>query len=281
MARVVAAIVADPLADHRLDDLARLAHFSPFHFHRVYSSVVGESLAATLRRVRLAHATRLLSEGRESVTQVALAVGYESPQAFTRAFSQFTGQSPRRFQQQMGAARPAASAGNSESPELGVRLIERPAQQLLALRHRGPFATIPHTHRQLCACAGGRLIQERLGVSSGNPDRAAEFSYHAAMTLSGPATAEDPRLERIEIPAGLYAVYRLVGPYTRINATVQALYARWLPASAYEPDDRPALEHYLSPPGQKPSSELRTDLCIPIRPARANPCPSARPEESP
>lgn len=85
VARIVAVIVADPMAAHRFEDLARMAHFSPYHFHRVYSSIAGETVAATVRRVRLALATRLLENGAESIAQVALAVGYESPQAFTRA----------------------------------------------------------------------------------------------------------------------------------------------------------------------------------------------------
>ena len=47
VARVVAAIVADPLSEHRLEDLAAIAHFSPFHFHRVYASIVGETVSST------------------------------------------------------------------------------------------------------------------------------------------------------------------------------------------------------------------------------------------
>src|SRR6202012_5488399 len=89
VARVVAAIVAEPMAEHRLEDLAALAHFSPFHFHRVYASIVGESVSATVRRVRLARAASLLAQGDESITQVGQAVGYDSPQAFSRAFGQF------------------------------------------------------------------------------------------------------------------------------------------------------------------------------------------------
>eukprot|EP01034_Spumella_vulgaris_P039504 gene39504-48813_t len=67
VARVVAHIVAHPLAAHRLEDLAAIAHFSPFHFHRVYSSIAGETVAATVRRVRLALATRLLEQGGQSI----------------------------------------------------------------------------------------------------------------------------------------------------------------------------------------------------------------------
>jgi AraC family transcriptional regulator len=160
VARVVAAIVADPMAEHRLEDLARLAHFSPFHFHRIYSSIAGETVATTVRRVRLALATRLLTQGDQSITQVGLAVGYESPQAFTRAFGQFTGQSPREFQLQMREAildtGPALLRRGSDAPP-PVRIVERPAQPVHALRHRGPFSTIPHTHRRLRAHAGTRI----------------------------------------------------------------------------------------------------------------------------
>lgn len=268
VARAVAAIVADPMANSRLDNLARLANFSPFHFHRVYAGVVGETVTATVRRVRLALATRLLSGSDESVTQVALAVGYDSPQAFTRAFHEFTGQSPRAFRRQMKQAFAAADTapllpGDATLPT--VTIVERPTRQLRALRHVGSFATIPHTHRQLRLRAGPRSISEKWGASFGNPERAERFSYYAAIASPDP-WPEDSDIETLEIPGGHYAVHRLVGPYTRINAAAQAIYTRWMPASGYEPDDRPTLEHYLdtSSRGIAPAA-LRTDLFIPIR----------------
>ncbi|MGJ7613880.1 MULTISPECIES: AraC family transcriptional regulator [unclassified Variovorax] len=261
VSRVVAAIVADPMAGHRLEDLARMAHFSPFHFHRVYSSIAGETVAATVRRVRLALATRLLEAGDQSVTQVAMAVGYDSPQAFTRAFGQFTGQSPRDFQQQM--QRVALNAGAVTS----VRIVERPAQRVQALRHQGPLSTIPHTQRRLRVHAGDRAVSEWLGVSCGDPADAAGFRYYAAAASpqAWPANAE---MQTLDLPAGRYALHSLAGPYARINAAVNALYARWLPESGYEPDDRPALEHYLNSPRTVSQAGLRTELLIPIRTAR-------------
>lgn len=265
VSRVVAAIVADPLAEHRLEDLARMAHFSPFHFHRVYSSVAGETVAATVRRVRLALATRLLEAGDQSVTQVAMAVGYDSPQAFTRAFGQFTGQSPRAFQQQMLAAS-GDDAASSGAP--AVRIVERPAQRVHALRHHGPLSTIPHTQRRLHLHAGAVAgsVTQWLGASFGDPDDAQSFRYYAAAASPQPWPADiDIDIEMLELPAGRYALHCLAGPYSRINAAVNALYVRWLPASGWEPDDRPTLEHYLNSPRTATQAELRTDLLIPIR----------------
>lgn len=270
VARVVAFIVAHPMAEHRLEDLAGMAHFSPYHFHRIYSGVAGETVAATVRRVRLALATHLLQKGRQSITEVALAVGYESPQAFTRAFGQFTGQSPRTFQQHMHRSildpgvRPA-DGGIRASP--AVQIIERPAQQVHALRHQGPPSTIPHTQRRLRLLLGEGTASQWLGASYGDPENISDFRYYAAAELPESLPAACAEIEVFHIPAGRYARHRLIGPYARIGAAMTALYARWLPGSGYEPDDRPTLEHYLNSPRNASQAELLTDLLIPIRSA--------------
>lgn len=272
VARVVAFIVAHPLEAHRLEDLAAMAHFSPCHFHRVYSSVVGETVAATVRRVRLALAARLLEAGRQSITQVALAVGYDSPQAFTRAFGQFTGQSPSTFRQHMHRTLLDASV-LSPDDDIGeppaVRIIERPAQRVQALLHDGPLSTIPHTQRRLHQHFGLDAPSQWLGASYGDPADTVGFKYYAAADSSdhAPAVGTDIDIEVIDIPAGRYARHRLCGPYARISAALTALHTRWLPGSGYEPDDRPTLEHYLNSPRDTSQAGLLTDLLIPIRSA--------------
>ncbi len=73
----------------------------------------------------------------------------------------------------------------------------------------------------------------------------------------------------LDIPAGRYALRCLSGPYARINATVNALYTRWLPGSGYEPADAPTLERYLNSPRHATSALLRTEILIPVRSASA------------
>jgi len=276
VARVVAAIVSDPTAAHSLDELAAIAHFSPFHFHRIYRGITGETVAATVRRLRLARAAQLLAAGGESVTQVAMSVGYDSPQAFSRAFREFAGIAPRAFQQQRGfaglrlATLPRAAGVKAAAPELAVELIERAPQQVQALVHRGPASTIPHTWWRLMQIAGNWPVAGCLGVAGGDGDDGAEspdhgFTYHAAVVLKGdepqPHTSE---LAPMELAGGRCAQHTLTGPYTQINAAISALYAVWLPQSGFEPDDRPVIEVYHSPFDTAPQ-DLRTDLLIPIR----------------
>ncbi len=98
--------LADHLdADLSVAELARIAHFSPYHFHRMFRAMTGESVAALVRRLRLETAGRALREHDGSVTDVALAAGYGSPEAFTRAFQQAFGAAPSDYRRAVVAPR--------------------------------------------------------------------------------------------------------------------------------------------------------------------------------
>lgn len=79
--------------------LADVAGFSVPHFHRVFTAQLGENIASYIRRVRLERAARKLRMGAVDITQVALAAGYETHTAFSRAFRQQYGLSPSQFRQ--------------------------------------------------------------------------------------------------------------------------------------------------------------------------------------
>jgi len=81
------------------ETLASVAGFSIPHFHRVFRAHVGESAISYVRRVRMERAGRKLRMGAVDITQVALAAGYDSHAAFSKAFKQHFGLSPREFRQ--------------------------------------------------------------------------------------------------------------------------------------------------------------------------------------
>ncbi len=70
-----------------LEDLAKVARISPYHFHRVYRAVTGETPFGTLRRLRIARAVMMLRDTKKSITEIAFDVGYDSSQAFSRSSS--------------------------------------------------------------------------------------------------------------------------------------------------------------------------------------------------
>jgi AraC family transcriptional regulator len=79
--------------------LAAVAGFSVPHFHRIFTAQVGESIASYVRRQRLERAGRKLRMGAVDITEVALAAGYDTHAAFSKAFKQQFGLSPSEFRQ--------------------------------------------------------------------------------------------------------------------------------------------------------------------------------------
>jgi AraC family transcriptional regulator len=92
--RYISEHIAEPLDRAAL---AAIAGFSVPHFHRVFSRQVGESPSAYIRRVRMERAGRKLRMGAVDIGEVALAAGYESHNAFSKAFKQHFGLSPSEF----------------------------------------------------------------------------------------------------------------------------------------------------------------------------------------
>src|SRR5688500_14333792 len=85
--------------DHALDlqALARKAALSPFHFHRVFRGMLGETPLELHRRLRLERAAFRLAHDDSPVTHIALEAGYETHESFTRAFRAAYGRSPSEF----------------------------------------------------------------------------------------------------------------------------------------------------------------------------------------
>ena len=79
--------------------LAAVAGFSVPHFHRIFTTCVGENIASYVRGVRMERAGRKLRMGAVDITEVALAAGYNTHAAFSKAFKQHFGLSPSEFRQ--------------------------------------------------------------------------------------------------------------------------------------------------------------------------------------
>ena len=79
--------------------LAAVAGFSVPHFHRIFTAQKGENMAAYVRRVRLERAGWKLRMGAVDITEVALAAGYDTHAAFSKAFKQQFGFSPSEFRE--------------------------------------------------------------------------------------------------------------------------------------------------------------------------------------
>lgn len=132
----------------RLARLARQSGYSPFHFHRRFVSAVGETPRRHVSRLRLERAAYLLAITDEPVVAIALHVGYEAHETFTRAFRRHFGVPPTEYRRAAKRAQQTRLKRNASFTGEGcrlssVRVLTLPPKLLLGTRRMGPYETLP------------------------------------------------------------------------------------------------------------------------------------------
>jgi AraC family transcriptional regulator len=270
-ARVIAHI-HDHLDDEiDLNRLAEIACLSPHHWHRVYHACHGETIAATVKRLRLHRAAGDLANTGMAVADVARRSGYPSVASFTRVFRQAFGLPPARFRAEGGHLRFAPGTGATDGLMRTVELRDQPALTLVTITHRGSYMAIGRAFDRLFGRLGamGRLAPDlrMIAIYEDDPTAVAEAALRsrAGVVVRERFPAEAP-LEFVEIAAGPYAALRHRGPYAEMRAAYLWLYGTWLPRSGREAADLPVLEEYLNSPRDTAPADLLTDMLLPLRP---------------
>jgi AraC family transcriptional regulator len=267
--------VVDHIHDHTsgdlsLDALAEVAALSRFHFHRVYTAMVGETAANTVRRMRLHKAAVALVQGTDPLPVIAKRVGYPNPASFARAFSGHYGLTPAAFRNR-GELRPFPLLITKKGPLMyPVTTRNDPERRLACVPHKGPYPEIGRAFEKLGSTAAARGLYGRFGKMVGvyydSPAdvKPAELRSHAG--LEAPADlAIDPPLEEVRLPAGRHAVLTFTGPYAGLPAAYDQLMGVWLPASGEAPADSPMFEVYLNSPMDTAPENLVTEVCLPLK----------------
>jgi AraC family transcriptional regulator len=266
-----------------LETLAGVAHFSPFHFHRLFGALMGEPLGDYLRRRRLEIAAiRMRSQDRVAVLDIALGVGFGSSEAFTRAFRTRFGCSPTEWRKRkpdqvrskFGQATVPAGRKNAGSktkePAMNVRIIDREAVNVAYLRHTGTYGPkISEFWMNTVApwMATNHLMgRERFGISLDDPivTKPAQCRYDACVaSAEGEVLSGNP--QRKIIPGGKYACLAYEGTGAEIGASWDSLLRDWLPKSGLQLDARPFFEHYPIDGRFNPKTGSFTcNICVPV-----------------
>ncbi len=258
VARVQAHMAEHLDDDLDLEGLADLACFSAFHFHRIYRSMTGETVAETLRRLRLHRAAGELIGRRLDLARIAGRAGYGSVTAFRRAFQASYRVSPAAYR-----------AGRNQASLPAVTIAGQPALTVAAIRHRGPYMEIGRAFERLMTwAAGSGLPGEKtrsFGIYYDDPQGTPAALLRAAAGLLVPEDAVlAPGMEWLTIAGGRYAETVFRGPYAGLEAAYRDLYGRWLPQSGAEAADGPCVEEYLNNPRNHPPPEWLTAVRLPL-----------------
>ena len=273
-----------------LEALSRIACFSPHHFHRIFTAIMGESVAAYVRRLLLQRAAAQLSYSGEVITQVALGAGYESLDAFTRAFRAAFGASPSVYRRN-GGSLAAAARQNAGVPLFYHQLVGVPCMNVTikpfpprlaaTVRHVGPYVDCGPAWGRLCAAVTAQNLFTphtlSLSMCHDDPDITPpeKCRMDVCLTLPEGMGENDPALAPLLEGTGVYlttvggsgeyASVLVKGPYSLLHPAYRSLFGEWLPASGRELADAPGFEVYHNSPDRVAPEELLTEILIPLQ----------------
>ena len=245
-----------------LDELARVAAFSPYHFHRIFRGLIGESVKEHVRRLRLERAAQRLRRSDRTVTEIAFDAGYQAHESFTRAFHARFGMAPSEFRD---VSDPPPGGG----APLDAHVESIGGMRVVFLRHVGPYDTVGSTWMRLVNWAWPKGLlgpaTAFIGICHDDPEitEPDKLRYDAAIAVP-PQVEPQGEIGVRDLQAGDYGVAIHRGPYHRLGDTYARLCGEWLPASGRELCSAPSLEIYLNSPQNTAPEDLLTKVCLPL-----------------
>ena len=281
--------VIDYLRDHldeplKLEDLAKVACFSEYHFHRVFGAMTGETLNDFTNRLKLEKAARLLTKTGQSATQIALECGFSSSATFSRSFNKVFNTSPTQYRK----------SGKVKNSKICKELFPK-QEYLLPMTELEKKATFPVEIRKIPAWdvayirvsnsfAGDTVLKafERMtewlkseeiydqgtlfGMSIDDPAVTPKhlYRYEVCFASDVPFNCADG-ISKMKIPSRTYGITRISGDIRLVATAWDYLFQDWLIKSDYEPDHAPAFEIFLNKEKALDWNHFDLELAFPIK----------------
>ena len=288
-----------------LEVLAGVADFSRFHFHRIFGSMVGETLNQYIQRIRLERAAMQLTAYRKkSITAIVFDCGFSSSAAFSRAFKEYFGKSPSQWRAEkcLPDSKICKSDGKirkdfdvsfrynsgfnrnliwriqmiDKKQHLQVEVKDMPDFPVAYVRHIGPYKGNMELFRglfeKLMKWAGPRGLlrfpeTKCISVYHDDPAITAEQKLRTDVCMTVPAdTPVEGEIGKMTIPGGKFAVAHCEISMHEYQDAWDMLMAGWMPESGYQCDDRLCYEIYLNDPEEHPEKKHIVEICVPVKP---------------
>ena len=268
----------------KLRELAHVACFSEFHFHRIFGAVSGETLNNFTNRLRLEKAARLLRYSDQNLTDIALDCGFSSSATFSRAFRSGYDTSPSEFRKSGEIKKskickelfPKDEYGLPMSAEekraaFPVRLIDVPERQVAYIRVTNAFEQdrVLAALKTLMEWAKSQDIFSHgilFGMTVDDPHVTPKHLYRYEVCIASSLPFECMEgMSKLKMPAMRFAAIKVSGDIHKVATAWDYLYRDWLINSVHEPEHAPALEVFLDKESATDWSHFELELCLPVR----------------
>lgn len=267
--------------DLDLEAMSGVAAFSKFHFHRQFKATFGVSPHQYVQLGRMRQASKRLADGQgRSITDIALDAGYETPDAFARAFRQRFAQSPSRFRKSpnwepwLAAFGPLNSARSrimqpTFTPDQ-VTIREVAPTRVAMVEHRGDPETLDVTIQKFIAWRKAAGMSPKthpvfnIWHTERRPANPADYRMELCVGIDADQFIDpaDETVREGEIPGGRCALLRVTGDTHNLEPAALYLYRDWLPPSGEETRDFPIYcqRFFLDEPELGTAAELHLPL---------------------
>lgn len=265
-----------------LEKLAAVACFSPFHFHRIFSAVLGETPRDYIERSRMERAAKLICLNQNiAIADIASSCGFSSASSFSRAFKKHYGVAPSLYLQKHKEVhhkfteQQLVAKAQSRLRDFSLVEVKRlPDFYVAYTQVIENYATgIPKAWNRLF-----QFLQPRdliagdvtlLGIPYNNPGITPreKCRYRACITVPREVILSRGDVKTTHLKEALYAIYHFKGTREDVWEAYAFFYGEWLIQSGYMPDEKPLIELYpLSLMSDCSQNDLMYDIAIPIVP---------------
>lgn len=263
------------------DEMSRIAYCSEYHFRRMFSFLAGMPLGEYIRRRKLSVAAVMLSEKNNKIIDIALQLGYSSPDAFSKAFQAMHGIVPSSVKKGniiLKAFPPMTfqltiKGGN----EMDYRIVEKDAFKIVGLKKRITLI-FEGTNHQIDSIVQGLTAENikelkslcdiepkgMLSVSTNFSERTVEGSKLDQYVGVATTKEASDQWDVLEVDAANWAVFTAIGEFPKeLQDTWARIYSEWFPTSGYELTGGPEILWNESPDTSK--SNYKSEIWVPVR----------------
>jgi AraC family transcriptional regulator len=265
-----------------LEDVAGVARCSKYHFHRVFYAAFQVTCAEYIRRRRLTLAAVALMNSDQSITEIALNFGYDSPNAFTRAFRNVHGVNPSKARAESvrlaAYQRVSFPLQQHDGMAMDYQIVEKPEFQILGkskgfsfddfVKHGPKFwkeYVASEDYRKLYHLNQGRsglVIQAPMLSAYFPKDESTRNEFVDVLGIEATADMASKDFEQHTVPAACYAEFCCT--YKTSMKTNRAIYGDWFAATGYECDgNKPDVVAYFPIPF-RPMGEMLVRWWVPV-----------------
>jgi len=278
--------------------MAEIAHFSPFHFHRIFTLLMNETPADFIQRLRIEKAAQLLRDNpRIPIGEIACDCGFNSSSQFSRTFRKHYGKSAKEYrsmpkrilvndgvyyskndQRLSKIHKPGSGKDDQICSVKHINLIlmntiikvqEKPDMQVIYCRHTGAFNQIGKAYEKLMKWAGprGLLGPDSHGITIYHDDPSVteiDKVRQSACLLVNQDVKVEGEIGKMILPGGQYATGHFEIQESQFEEAWNTM-CLWFTESGYEPGEGYSFEYYYNNHSGRPDHLFVLDICIPVK----------------